>query len=718
MTSQLSSKFFNRELSWLEFNYRVLEEALDETNPLLERLKFFTIFSSNLDEFFEVRVAGLKQQIESDIVERSSDGRTATETFLDVGRRVRGMLSLQRKCWRDQICPNLEKNGIHFHKVSELGKSDMKFVDDFYWNEARPALTPLGIDPAHPFPHIHNKALNLIIKLKTPVSGKGFEERLAVLQIPQNLPRLLKLPSRRGRRDFVFLGEIIERHLEDLFQGSTALGSWQFRVTRNSELYIDEDDAQNMLRAVEEELHNRRRGDAVRLEVEHDCPTSIREMLRDTLGLENEDVYEVDRPLNPSRLMTIYEGDHSPELRDPPFVSPASPRLKGKKDIFTVIREKDVLLHHPYESFSAVVDFLNDAADDPKTLAIKQTLYRTGGDTRIVGALMRAARKGIQVTAVVELKARFDEANNILWARRMADAGVHVVYGLVGYKIHSKLLMVVRRDDDGIRRYVHMATGNYNPGTARFYTDLGMLTCNKDIGDDVTDLFNLLTGISQFRGAKKLLVAPFDLHNAIMKRIQIETENARKGLPAHIIAKMNALVDEKVIQALYKASKAGVKIELIVRGICCLKPGVKGLSENIRVISIVGRYLEHSRIFYFANALQPRVYVGSADWMPRNFFRRIEVVFPVEDGALQQRLIEEVIGISLKDNAKARELTSSGSYVRVEPANNESPLQCQSKFMELATQASKKGRSLHLSAEGKGAAYPKVDVKQAPESSF
>ena len=716
MTSKKVSQFFNRELSWLEFNYRVLEEALDETNPLLERLKFFTIFSSNLDEFFEVRVAGLKQQIESDVVERSSDGRTATETYLDVSRRVRGMLSLHRKCWKDQIHPNLEKSGIHFHQISQLKKSDLKFVDDFYWNEARPVLTPLGIDPAHPFPHIHNKALNLIIRLQTPGQQSGFEERLAVLQIPQNLPRLLKLPTRRGRRDFVFLGEIIQHYLEDLFQGSTAKGAWQFRVTRNSELYIDEDDAINMLRAVEEELHNRRRGDAVRLEVEHDCPAEIREMLRDTMGLETEDVYEVYRPLNPVRLMSIYEGDHSPELRDPPFVAPVSPSVQKIKDLYSVIRKKDLMLHHPYESFSTVVDFLNTAADDPRTLAIKQTLYRTGGDTRIVGALMRAARKGVQVTAVVELKARFDEANNIHWARRMEEAGVHVVYGLVGYKIHSKLLMVVRRDDDGIRRYVHVATGNYNPSTARFYTDIGMLTCNSDIGDDVTDLFNLLTGISQFRGTKKLLVAPFDLHKTILERIKIETENARQGLPARIIAKMNALVDEQVIKALYEASQAGVPIELIVRGVCCLRPGVQGLSENIRVISIVGRFLEHSRVFYFANGLQQRIYVGSADWMPRNFFRRIEVVFPVEDGALQQRLLDELLAISLADNVKSRELTSSGSYVRRTPQPGEQTVKCQQAFMDLSLKAKKNKNSVNNSSSNQPSAYAKVSVKKSPDS--
>lgn len=675
--------FLNRELSWLAFNQRVLDQALDPRTPLLERVKFFCITSSNLDEFFEVRVAGIKQQIESDVVERSVDGLTATETFRAIQRRVREMVEAQFRCWREELVPALAGSGIRFLDVNALGPADRVWVESHYQRQVGPVLTPLGLDPAHPFPQLLNKTLNLIVQLEARQNGE-LQRRLAVVQVPRGLPRLVKLPRDDSQQDYVFLAHLIGNNLDDLFPGTRIVGHWQFRVTRNSELYIDEEDVANLLKAVEEELHNRRRGEAVRLEVSADCPEEIRAELLDKLHLTEDDLYVIDGPINPVRLMAVVEGDHSPELRDPPFIARVAPALRDQPDLLAAIRERDVLLHHPFDNFSSVVEFLAQAAEDPEVLAIKMTLYRTGGDPRIVGALMNAVRNGKQVTAVVELKARFDEANNIAWARRLEEAGVHVVYGLVGYKVHGKMTLVVRRDDDGIRRYVHLATGNYNATTARFYTDLGLLTCRPDFGEDASSLFNLLTGICQFQGTRKLLVAPFELHARMLKLIEREAVNARRGLPARIIAKMNSLVDRQIIEALYRASQAGVKIDLIVRGICCLRPGVPGVSETITVRSVVDRFLEHSRIFYFENACQPEVFVGSADWMPRNFFRRIEVVFPIEDGNLRDRVQRELLDIVLADNVKARVLQPDGSYVAAKPRRGEPALRSQMEFIRIA----------------------------------
>lgn len=676
--------FINRELSWLEFNQRVLDEALDPKTPLLERLKFFCITSSNLDEFFEIRVAGVKQQIESEVVERSVDGLTATETFRAMTHRIQAMVQQQYACWRDQLRPALAHHGIRFRSMDELSPDESNWAGEYYRSQVRPVLTPLALDPAHPFPQLLNKSLNIMVQLELVKAGQTLRHQ-AVVQVPRVLPRLVRLPQNENARDFVFLDELIGHHLGDLFPGTTILGYWQFRVTRNSELYIDEEEVANLLKAVETELHNRRKGDAVRLELHSDCPMEIRLALLGTLRLSEEDLYAVDGPLNPTQLMTIYEGDHSPELRDPPFVAPIGASLRDLPDIFQAIRERDRLLHHPYESYDSVVHFLERAAEDPNVLAIKQTLYRSGGDPRIIGALMSAVNHGKQVTAVVELRARFDEANNIQWARQLEEAGVHVVYGLVGYKIHAKVCLVVRRDDDGIRRYVHLGTGNYNPTTARLYTDLSLFTAHPDFGEDATNLFNLLTGISQFKGMRRLLVAPFELHQGVLAQIQRETENAKRGLPARIIAKMNALVDERVINALYEASGAGVEILLVVRGICCLRPGVKKLSANITVRSIVDRFLEHSRIYYFENACQPEVFLSSADWMPRNFFRRVEVAVPVVDGILRDRIISEVLALALADNAKARTLQPDGSYRRRRPGPRQKQVRSQFEFMNLVT---------------------------------
>lgn len=696
--------FINRELSWLEFNQRVLDEARDPDNPLLERLKFFCITSSNLDEFFEVRVAGLKQQVESAAFDQTLDGLTAEETLKAIHRRVRLMVEQQYACWRQQLRPALARHGIRFLDIESLNQTDLDWLESFYRKEVRAVLTPLAIDQAHPFPQLLNKSLNLLVRLEMPTAGRPLRH-LAIVQVPRVLPRLVKLPRKDTRQDYVFLGPLIGHYLGDLFPGTRILGYWHFRITRNSELYIDEEEASNLLKAVETELHNRRRGDAVRLEVDRHCPASVRKALLGTFGLGEEDVYAIDGPLNPTRLMAVLEGSHSPELRDPPFKAPLALALRDTSDIFGAIRERDILLHHPYESFESVVEFIETAADDSQVLALKMTLYRTGTDRRIVDALMRAARNGKQVTAVVELRARFDEANNIEWARQLEEAGVNLVYGLVGYKIHAKVCLVLRREGLEIRRYVHVSTGNYNVHTARIYTDVGYFSSDATLGEDAINLFNLLTGICQFQPMKRLLVAPFELQAKVLDLIEREIDNARHRLPARIVAKMNSLVDQQVIEALYRASEAGVRVELIVRGICCLRPGLAGVSSNVRVISIVDRFLEHSRLWYFENGCQPKVFMTSADWMPRNFVRRIEVAFEVDDGVIADRVLNELMAISLADNAKARVLRADGSYHRREPQNGEPSRRSQVEFMAralLAEPPRAKGR------------YPKVKLAPRP----
>jgi polyphosphate kinase len=716
MNNFAAEHFLNRELSWLEFNQRVLDEALDATNPLLERLKFFTIVSSNLDEFFEVRVAGLKQQIESGHTERSVDGQTASETFQAIARRAHQMVADQYVGWRNDLMPALAKNGIRILEMENLGLDDIGWLEEYYQSKIRPVLTPLAIDPAHPFPQLLNKSLNLMVRLEmAPANGKGSPlKHMAVVQCPAILPRLIQLPRADARRDYVFLSHLIGRFLPDLFPGTKILGCWPFRVTRNSELYIDEEDTSNLLKAVETELHNRRKGDAVRLEIDHKCPAKIRDALLKTFRLTEDDLYLINGPVNPTRLMALYEGDHSPELRDAPVVAPVARVLRGQKDLFAAIRERDVLLHHPYENFNSVVEFLEHAAEDENVFTIKMTLYRTGGDPRIIGALMNAVNNGKQVTAVVELRARFDEANNIHWSRQLEENGVHVVYGLVGLKIHAKVALVVRSERGQIRRYVHLATGNYNPTTARLYTDLSLLTCKTEFGEDATNLFNLLTGICQFQGMKKLVAAPFDLHARLLQLIEREIANAKRGLPARIIAKFNSLVEPELIEAFYRASQAGVKIDLIVRGICCLRPGIKNVSDNITVRSIIDRFLEHSRIYYFENACQPEVFAGSADLMPRNLFRRIEVVFPIDDGNLRDRVISEILAVTLADNVKARFLRADGSYQRAVLAKGEKPRRSQVEFLKLATADETRG-----SASAKnGAKYPRVTLLPSPHHSI
>ena len=512
------------------------------------------------------------------------------------------------------------------------------------------------------------------------------------------------------RHDCLLLEEVVGHYLADLFPGTNIIGLWLFRVTRNSELYIHEEDIGNLLKAVENELHNRRKGAAVRLELSIGCPAEICQALLGTLNLTEDDLYWIDGPLSPGRLMSIGDGLHAPELRDPPYVAPVAVALRNETDLFAAIRKRDILLHHPYESFGSVIDLLEQAAQDPKVLAIKQTLYRTGGDQRIIGALMSAVRNGKQVTAVVELRARFDEANNIEWARRLEEAGVHVVYGLVGYKIHCKVCLVVRHDEDAIRRYVHFGTGNYNPVTAKFYTDIGLLTCRPEFGEDATNLFNLLTGICQFQGAERIVVAPFDLHRLMVEKIRREASNAERGLPARMVAKTNALVDPQIIEELYAASAAGVRIQLIVRGICCLRPQVKGLSENITVVSVVDRFLEHGRIFYFENACQPEVFIGSADWMQRNFFKRIEVVIPVQDGNLCERIKSEILETMLNDNVKARTLGSDGAYELLKPNRGQPAHRSQDEFMKFALRETE-SRPIKAAAKP---AYPRMKLAPRP----
>jgi len=682
--------FFNRELSWLEFNQRVLEEAQDETNPLLERLKFLTIVSSNLDEFFEIRVAGLQQRAESDPGRVGKDGRNAAQILAAIGARTQKMIADQYRCY-GQVISQLAEQGIVLTTIDELDAAGQQWCAQHFEREVFPVLTPLAIDPSHPFPQLLNKSLNLAVVLNipdTPGQMDGLRhddrhdhERFGVVQVPRVLPRLVELPpdlcSPKGDAQqchtFVFLSSIISQYIGQLFPGLEVQGCYAFRVTRNSELYLDEDEADNLLDAVRQQLQQRRRGDAVRLEVQRGCDPAVVAMLLETLELEPIDLYEVDGPVNLTRLMTVYVAAHRPDLKDAPHKPLIVAPLKNCEDtdeFFAAIRQQDILLHHPYESFASVAEFITRAANDPKVLAIKMTLYRASGDSPIIKALMRAAENGKQVTAVVELKARFDEENNIQWARAMEEAGVHVLYGLVGLKTHSKLTLVVRREEKGICHYVHLGTGNYNEVTARLYTDLGMLTFRKDIGEDAAKIFNLLTGMSQFPGLDKLHMAPFGLQEHFLQLIEREIAHAKKRarnpkLPkAHIIAKMNALEEPEVIKALYRASQAGVQIDLIIRGFCCLRPGVPGLSENIRVISIVDRFLEHSRIFYFSNGGESEIYAGSADWMPRNFFRRVEVVFPVEEESLKRRMHDEILLGALADNVKARILQEDGTYRR------------------------------------------------------
>lgn len=709
-----SQYYFNRELSWLEFNYRVLHEALDSRTPLLERLKFLAIFSSNLDEFFMVRVAGLKQQVEAKVSKLTPDGRTPQEQLDAISDRLHPMVVEEHRHFQQNIRPLLVANNIHILDYIDLNQEQRLYMQGYFEEQIFPVLTPLAVDPGHPFPYISNLSLNLAVVIKDPETE---EEFFARVKVPKVLPRFVSLPFDPLKRkqtlnaahlhqsniyQFVPLEQVIAHNLEFLFPGMNIQEYHLFRITRDADLELQQIEADDLLLAIEKELRKRRfGGSVVRLEIPVDLPQDIREVLMRELSVKKSDVYEVEGLLNLGDLMGFL-GLPIPELKDD-YWNPVVPHrlrrlhdlpvdsvdldIEEGEDLFALIRQKDLLLHHPYYSFSASVQrFITQAAHDPGVLAIKMTLYRTSGDSPIINALITAAENGKQVAALVELKARFDEENNIQWARKLEKAGVHVVYGLVGLKTHTKIAMVVRREEDHIRRYVHIGTGNYNPKTARLYTDLGLLTCRENLGADLTDLFNFLTGYSRQRAYRKLLVAPVNMREHIVALIDREIDNANNGHHSRIVAKMNALVDPKMIKKLYQASQAGVQIDLIVRGICCLCPQVPGVSENIRVLSIIGRYLEHSRIFYFHNKGQQEVFIGSADWMPRNLNRRVEAVTPVEDPDLVKDL-EEILGIMLSDNRQAWELQPDGNYVQRSPVKeNAGESSSQNILMDMAAQ--------------------------------
>ncbi|MHB8536333.1 MAG: polyphosphate kinase 1 [Sulfuricaulis sp.] len=664
--------FLNRELSLIEFNRRVLEQSMDPTMPLLERLKFLCISSTNLDEFFEIRVARLQEQVVSGSVQAGPDNLLPQDVLKQISAVAHQQVAEQYRILNEVLIPLLEREKIRFVRRTEWNAEQEAWVRHYFEHELLPVLSPLGLDPAHPFPRILNKSLNFIVALKG-VDAFGRRGGVAVVQAPRALPRLIQMPKEcaTGPHDFVFLTSIIHTHVNDLFPGMEVSGCYQFRVTRNSELFVDEEEIDDLLLAVEGELHSRRYGDTVRLEVADNCPEDMTSYLMNKFELTPDTLVQVNGPVNLNRLLAIYDMVDRPDLKFPAFTPSLPRRLTRNKNLFEVIRQGDILLHHPFESFAPVVDFVRQAAADPQVLAIKQTLYRTGPDSAVVAALVDAARAGKEVTVVIELRARFDEEANINLATVLQEAGAHVVYGVVGYKTHAKMILVVRRERTRLRHYVHLGTGNYHDRTARLYTDFGLFTCDDAIGDDVHKLFLQLTSIGRSGRLQKLMQSPFTLHKGLMERIEREASHARAGKPARLRAKMNALVEPQIIQALYTASLAGVQIDLIVRGICCLRPGLPGVSENIRVRSIIGRFLEHTRAYWFYNAGQDEVWLASADWMDRNFFRRVELAFPIENKMLRERVIKEALGFYLADNVQAWELTSDGNYRRLVPDGQE-----------------------------------------------
>lgn len=677
------SHFINRELSLLEFNRRVLAQAKDASLPLLERLRFLTISTTNLDEFFEIRVAGLKQQERFGVSQRGPDGMTASEQLRALSRVAHELVEEQYRYFNEAMIPALAAEGIRFLRRDQWGPEVRRWVQDHFRREVLPVLTPVGLDPAHPFPRPLNKSLNFICSL-SGTDAFGRESEFAVVQAPRSLPRLVRLPNHLAEHpnDFVFLSSIIHANVDDLFPGVKVNGCFQFRLTRNSDLWVDEEEVDDLLNALEDELLRRQHGDAVRLEVADNCPEALYAFLLEQFELGPEDLYRVNGPVNLYRLGSLYDLVDRPDLKYPRFV-PGTPMALGfSPDVFETLRRHDIMLHHPFESFVPVVDFLRQAAEDPEVLAVKQTLYRTGVNSPVVDELIRAARNGKEVTVVIELRARFDEAANIDLATRLQDAGAKVVYGIVGYKTHAKMLLVVRREGEKLRHYVHLGTGNYHSGTAKAYTDLSYLTANRDVGEDVHKVFLQLTGFGREQKLKTLLQAPFTLHRTLMDKVDAYTALASEGKKARIIARMNSLSEPSIIRALYRASQAGVSIDLIVRGICCLRPGVPGVSENIRVRSVVGRFLEHSRAFYFENDEEEVMYVASADWMNRNFFRRVELAFPIPDAALERRALEETLLRYLDDNSQAWLLQSDGTYVQSRPKGNQKARSAQAGLLD------------------------------------
>jgi len=682
--------YFNRELSWLAFNRRVLEQAEDAHYPLLERLKFLSFVASNLDEFFEIRVAGLIQQVDLGSSKPGIDGLSPKEQLTQIRAFTEKLVADQYACWHQKIVPALDNAGIPFRTRSQLSKSEREQIRSYFDKEVQPVLTPLAIDPAHPFPQFANKSLNILLWLDDPDTAES-ERMLAFIPVPRILPRVVRINRDRSLPEsYIFLSELIKEFAHELFPGYKIISSHAFRITRNSDLYIDEEEVKNLLQSIEEELHNLRKGEAVRLEIEDSVSEELLQILTQSIELPPEQVYRINGPINLMRLMSAYDFIERPDLKFNPFIPHISPELNDPSNIYENISQEDILLHHPFDSYEPVVDFVRGAASDPAVLAIKITLYRTSSESPIVKALIDAAKNNKQVTVLIELKARFDEANNINWAKLMEESGIHVVYGFVGLKTHCKCCLVVRREAHGLRRYAHLGTGNYHTKTARLYTDLSLLTANPNLTDEIAEVFNTLTGFAKHPQFKKLLVAPYNLHLKMNEYIQREAENARKGLPARIIVKCNSLIDKETIDNLYSASQAGVKIDMIIRGICALVPGVPGLSENIRVISILGQFLEHSRIYFFENAKgkRPKLYLGSADWMARNFYRRIEVVFPVENDKIRKHIIDHIIEQYLMDNASSKELRPDGTYQKRSQNENEAPFAAQNFLIEESQAAS------------------------------
>ncbi len=656
--------YINRELSFLDFNSRVLTQSHDEALPLLERIRFLGISCSNLDEFFEIRVAGLKQKLELGSLGGGPDGMSVPEQLTAIHERAMAMVKDQYELLNQLVFPALAAQGIQFVNGKTFTPRQHAWLAEYFAKEVEPVLTPLGLDPARPFPRIQNKSQNFIVRL----SGKdafGRDAELAVVQVPRALPRIIRLPQTDeapGTTHFVFLSAVISTFIAQLFSGMRVQGAWQFRVTRNSDLFVDDEEVDNLLRAIEGELAQRRYGAAVRMETSMDCPEDITTFLLRQFALTKDDLYQVNGPVNLNRLMSIYDLVDRPDLKYAPFTPSIPRRIVAKEDIFSVMRDSDLLLHHPFESFVPVIDLLRQASVDPQVLAIKQTLYRTGPQSPIVDALVDAARNGKEVTVIIELMARFDEAANIALATRLQEAGAHVMYGVVGYKTHAKLIMVVRRENGKLRRYCHLGTGNYHPNTARVYTDYGLFTCDTAVGEDLHELFLQLTSPTRVATMQKILQSPFTLHESLLEKTRREIQFAREGKPARIVAKMNALLEPQIIQTLYQASMAGVKVDLIVRGICALRPGIPGVSENITVRSVIGRFLEHSRVYYFLNDGDPELFCASADWMERNFFRRIEVGFPVNHRHRDQILAD--LETYLADNVLAWQLREDGEYER------------------------------------------------------
>ncbi len=674
--------YFNRQLSLVEFNRRVLAQASDTSNPLLERLKFLCIASSNLDEFFEIRVAGLYQASELGVPQSGPDSRTPQQLLREISQRIHELVEEQYRVLNDEVIPSLSEAGIRFLRRSEWSPAQKTWVREYFEQALLPVLSPLGLDPAHPFPQVLNKSLSFIVSLE----GKdafGRSSGMAVVQAPRALPRIIRLPAEldgSGPGDFVFLSSIIHAHVTDLFPGMNATGCYQFRVTRNSDLYVDEEEVDDLLRAMEGELPSRRYGEAVRLEVAANCPEPMANFLLNEFGLGADALYQVNGPVNLNRLLAVYDLVDRPDLKYPGFTPGLPAELRHGGDLFKVMRHRDVLLHHPFESFAPVIELLRQAAHDPDVLAIKQTLYRTGPDSAVVDHLVAAAQAGKEVTVVVELRARFDEAANIGLANRLQAAGAHVVYGVVGHKTHAKMVLVVRREGRRLRQYVHLGTGNYHARTARLYTDYGLLTARPDVGEDVHRVFLQLTSLGKVSRLSHLLESPFTLHQGMLDRIDRERAHAESGRGGRIIIKVNSLVEGKVIRALYAASRAGVEIDLIVRGMCCLRPGVEGVSDNIRVRSIIGRFLEHTRVFYFANNGNPELFLSSADWMERNFFRRVETGFPLLDDELRARVLDDLQSY-LDDNTQAWLLDAEGQYTRCQPSTEETAVNAQTNMM-------------------------------------